>query len=548
MTRRMLINARHAAEVRVAVVDGPTLENYQVQVAEQGLTRGNIYRGRIANLQPALDAAFVDYGVGRHGFLAIQDVVPEAYYHPPERGKRPRIEQVLERGEPVVVQVSREPEGTKGAVLTTNLSLAGRYLVLTPFDATRGVSRKVEDEETRRALKQHAAGLEVPAGCGLIVRTNALDQNKAGLQRDLAALLRLWKQVENEARRGEGVRLLYDDQDLLRQALRDHLDAAIEEILVDDDEAFVRVEEVLHAYLPRGKARLERYRERMPLFARYGVEAQIEKIYDRVVPLPSGGSIVIDRTEAMTVVDVNSGKSTQAATQEASALRTDLEAAAEIARQLRLRDLGGLVVVDFIDLRSRKGRAQVEKALREAMKADRARAHVGRLSPNGLLEINRQRVQQALDLRTQRPCAVCGGTGRVPSPETVALQVLRRIEARAALDPLERVKLAVHPEVAQAFREARRAELEALERELDLRVEVVAAGRLRPAEQEIDWVLRPGGRAAVTVPSPADAADAAAPAAGRRPAAKKGRVRRPRGGRRRGRKRGGAATSASPPA
>ncbi len=491
-SRRMLIDAQRPEELRVAIVNGNTLESFHVDVAESGLTRGNIYRGTIANVQPSLNAAFIDYGVERHGFLSIQDVVPQAYYREPA-GAHPRIEEVLDRGKPIVVQVQKDAVGQKGAALTTNLSLAGRYLVLTPFDDVRGVSRKVEDEETRKKLKTLASRLDLPAGCGIIVRTNALDQTKATLSRDLAALLRLWKRVQAEATvggRGGGARLLYTDQDLIVQALRDHLDASIEEVLVDDDEAFLRAQSYMQAFMPRGKTRLVRYEERLPLFSRYELEAQIDRIHQRTVPLPSGGSIVIDGTEALTAIDVNSGRSTRANTQEETAVHTNLEAAPEVARQLRLRDIGGLIVVDFIDMRASRNQRKVEKALKDAMKEDKARASVGRISPNGLLEINRQRIRQALQLRTHRPCPTCGGSGTIASPEAVSLALLRRIEARAASGLVEAVKIGLHPELADAFQNGRRQELAELEREFDIRIEVNASPALHRAEEKVDWAYR----------------------------------------------------------
>jgi ribonuclease E len=485
----MLINAQRPEELRIAVVRDHTLENFQVDVAESGLTRGNIYRGSIVNIQPSLNAAFIDYGTERHGFLSIQDIVPEAYYHSP-RGGQPRIEEVLERGKPIVVQVARDAVGQKGASLTTSLSLAGRYLVLTPFDDTRGVSRKVEDEETRKKLKSLVANLELPPGCGVIVRTNALDQNKTAIGRDLAALLRLWKRVQAAALNGKSSRLLYSDQDLIVQALRDHLDSSIEEVLVDDDAAFQKVQAYVEAFLPRAKIRLERYDERVPLFSRFDLEPQIDRIYERRVELPSGGSIVIDGTEALTAVDVNSGRSTRAATQEETALHTNLEAATEVARQLWLRDIGGLVVVDFIDMRASKNQRRVEKAMKDAMKADKARSSVGRISPNGLLEINRQRIQQALQVRTHRPCPTCAGTGRLASPEMVTLSLLRRIEARAASGLVQGVRISLHPELADAMQNSRRQELAELEREFDLRIEVIAAAGLHRPEEQIEWFKR----------------------------------------------------------
>jgi len=485
----MLINAQRPEELRVAIVQGNVLENYKVDVAEAGLTRGNIYRGVIANIQPSLNAAFIDYGAERHGFLAIQDVVPEAFYRRP-KNPHPRIEEVLEKGKPIVVQVTKDPMGQKGAALTTSLSLAGRYLVLTPFDDTRGVSRKVEDEETRRKLKELAGSLDLPRGCGVILRTNALGQTKTTLARDLSALLRLWKRVQAAAIQGKGTRLLYSDQDLILQALRDYLDTSIAEVLVDDDEAYRKAQAYVDAFLPRSKTRLVRYSERLPLFSRYDLEPQIDRIYERRVELPSGGSIVIDATEALTAIDVNSGRSTRAATQEETALNTNLEAAAEVARQLRLRDLGGIVVVDFIDMRAAKNQRRVEKAVKDALKEDKARTTVGRISPNGLLEINRQRIQQALQLRTHRTCPTCNGVGSLASEEMVSLSILRRIEARAATGSIQGVRIGLHPELADALQNRYRRELAALEEEFDIEIEIAATPGLHRPDERIDWQKR----------------------------------------------------------
>jgi len=485
----MLINAQRPEELRVAIIDGNTLESYKVDVAESGITRGNIYRGTIANIQPSLNAAFIDYGAERHGFLAIQDVVPDAYYRQP-KGGHPRIEDVLEKNKPIVVQVVKDSVGQKGAALTTSLSVAGRYLVLTPFDNTRGVSRKVEDEDLRRKLKAIANGFDLPDGCGVIVRTNALEQTKATLSKDLSALLRLWKRVQTAAVQGKGTRLLYTDQDLILQALRDYLDNSVEEVLVDDDEAFEKAKAYMQAFMPRAKTSLIRYSDRLPLFARYGIEAQIDRVYDRQVELPSGGHIVIDPTEALTAVDVNSGRSTRAATQEETAVNTNMEAAREVARQLRLRDIGGLVVVDFIDMRASKNQRKVEKAVKDSMKIDKARSSIGRISQNGLLEINRQRIQQALQLRTHRPCPTCNGLGRLPSQEMVSLSLIRRIEAQAASGTIQGVRISLHPELADAMQNHYRKELAALEEEFDLQIEIIAAAGLHRPDEQVEWVRR----------------------------------------------------------
>jgi len=482
----MLINAQRTEEVRVAIMSGQTLDSYQLAVAEAGLLRGNIYRAVVANVNPTLNAAFVEFGGERQGMLQAHDVVADAYHRTPTGDHAQRIDRILERGRSVVVQVTKDPMGTKGAGVTTNLSFAGRYLVFTPFDDTRGISRKVEDEETRAEMREQADKLEVPKGSGIILRTNALGQTKAVLKSDLAALLRLWKRVQAEAAKGKGPRLLYSDQDIVVQALRDLLDSSIEEVLVDDDAVFEKAQAYMRASMPRAKTRLVRYTERMPLFSRYDVEPQIESIYSRTVKLPGGGAIVIDPTEALTSVDVNSAKASHGASQEESIFAVNREAAAEVARQLRLRDIGGLIVVDFIDMRSRKHQHEIEKAMRDAMKADKARSTVGRISPNGLLEINRQRLKQALALRTHRPCPTCTGTGTIPSPEFVSLRLLRSIEARAADGRLKAVRVGLHPELADALQNGRRQEIAALEREFDITIEINAMTSLHRSEERVE--------------------------------------------------------------
>jgi ribonuclease E len=487
----MLINAQRPEEVRVAVVSDRTLDAYDISAAESGLRRGNIYRAVVANLQPSLDAAFVDFGDEKDGLLRAEDVVPAAAHRKIEKGRRrARVDQLLERGRPVLVQVARDAVGKKGALVTTNLSIAGRYLVFMPYDETRGVSRKLEEEATRQTIRERLDQLELPEGCGVIARTNAGDQPKSALNRDLNALLRLWKKVRSEASSGKGPKLLYSDQDLILQVLRDSLDSSIHEVLVDDDEAYDKVHAYMRTFMPRAKTRLVRYAERMPLFSRFQLEHQIDRIYQRKVDLPTGGSIVIDPTEALTAIDVNSGRSKGGATQEDTAVATNLEAAREVARQLRMRDIGGLVVIDFIDMRSRKHQREVERAVREAMKDDRARFMVGRLSANGLMEINRQRLKKELKLRTHRACPTCSGTGSIASPELVGLNLLRRIETRAVTGRLKGVRVELHPELADALQNDRRDQLAALEREFEIRVEIIAATGLHRHEEHIEWFHR----------------------------------------------------------
>ncbi len=505
----MLINAQRPDEVRIAIITDNILDRYEVSATESGLCRGNIYRGVVANLQPSLDAAFVDFGAEKDGLLRADDVVSEAYHKKQTKTeKHPRIDHILERGRPIMVQVVRDGVGRKGALVTTNVSIAGRYLVLMPYDDVRGISRKV-DEEERQQVKERVAKLDLPEGCGVILRTNALDQPQRTLNRDLNALLRLWKKIRAEATIGKGPRLLYSDQDLIVQALRDSFDNSIEEILVDDDQAFEMAQGYMRTFMPRAVKRLIRYRDRMPLFSRYNLEEQIDRIYQRKVDLPSGGSIVIDGTEALTAIDVNSGRSTRGSSQEETAYKTNLEAAAEVARQLRLRDIGGLVVVDFIDMRSPKHQREIEKTMRDAMKDDKARTTASRISENGLLEINRQRLKKALQLRTHRPCPTCSGAGTVASPELIGLNILRRIETRAVTGRLGGVRVELHPELADALQNERRQELADLQREFDIDIDIIAASGLHRGEENIEWHDRTkdGEQATAAAVSAANLAD-----------------------------------------
>jgi len=509
MARKMLINATRPEEVRVAIVQDTTMEAYEVAASESGLIKGNIYRGIVVSVRPALEAAFVDIGTGKDALVRADDIVPEAMHRKHSGSGRPRIENILEKGKTITVQVTRDPIAHKGAQATTNVSLAGRYLVAMPYDDVRGVSRRTEDDEVRKAAKEKLASMDLPENLGIIVRTNALDQPKAALSRDLNALHRLWKKIKKEAGTGRGTKLLYSDQDLVVQALRDHLDSSITEVLIDDDEVFAKAKGYMASFMPRAKTRLIRYAERMPLFSKFELEDQIDRIYQRSVDLPSGGSIVIDGTEALTAIDVNSGRGTKGSSQEENAFRTNMQAASAVARQLRMRDIGGLIVVDFIDMRASKNNREVEKTLRDAMKSDKARHSVSKISANGLLEINRQRIKKALQLRSHRPCPTCSGSGTIASSELVGLSLLRRIEARAATGRLLSVSIELHPELADALQNERRQELASLEREFDIRIEVIAASGLHRSEEHIEWVKREERRSFQEAPATQAAVSAA---------------------------------------
>ncbi len=487
MTRRILINGRRAEELRVAIVDNQTLEDFEIETKRSGLLRNNIYRGVVANIAPSLNAAFVDFGDSKNGFLAFNDVVESVYCKNVPNASR--ISDVLTIGQTLIVQVIKDATGLKGAQVTTNISLAGRYLVLRPKDAKSGVSRKV-DEDARADLTQKVRSLDLPEGYGCIVRTNAMDQSRAILLRDAKVLVQLWHKIEAECARGKGPALLYNDQDIVVQAMRDYFDSTINEVLIDDKSCYERALAYVRATFAGGDEKLRLYDNKMPLFTRFGIEKQIDQIYAREVQLPSGGFIVIDPTEALTAIDVNSAHSTKRETQDLTAYHTNLEAAVEIGRQLRMRDIGGLIVIDFIDMRSGKHQRDVERVMRNAMARDKARNKVERISANGLLEINRQRISQTLAQRTHLVCPTCGGRGFIPSADAIGLNLIREIDARAVNGELGGAIIKLHPDIAEQVQNVRRRDFAQLENEYDIRIEIVASKDMSRGEESIEWLTK----------------------------------------------------------
>ncbi|HSR10706.1 MAG TPA: Rne/Rng family ribonuclease, partial [Thermodesulfobacteriota bacterium] len=432
MIKKMLINAQDPEEVRMAIVEDGVLSELIIEPSSPGPSRGDIYKSRIINIEPSLQAAFVDYGEARHGFLPFSEIHPDYYSSPPQEKEgepRPRIKDLIRRNQEILVQLERGEMGTKGAALTSYVSLPGRYLVLMPGSNGGGISRKIEEEKERRKIKEIVKELEVPPGMGLIVRTAGLDRAKSDLTKDLQYLLQLWDTIREKSEKTHAPGLIYRERDLVIRSLRDYFSPDFEEILIDHREVFNQAREFLRLFMPRYLGKVKLYSEKRPLFSKYELEKQVETIYQRKVPLKSGGSIVVDPAEALVAVDVNSGKATQGRGMEDTAYQTNLEAADEIARQLRLRDLGGLVVIDFIDMYDRKHKMEVERSLRNALKRDKARMEVGRISRFGLLELSRQRIRSALGEKSLVPCSFCEGIGRVKSTESAALAVLRRVRA-----------------------------------------------------------------------------------------------------------------------
>ena len=428
--KRMLINANHDEESRVAIVEDGYLHELDIESASKALTKSNIYKGKITKVEASLQAAFVEYGSARQGFLSLNEIHPDYWKEGVDKTSNPRnlnIQDILAPKQEILVQVVKEERGNKGAALTTQISLAGRYLVLSPNTTRGGISRKLSDED-RRSMKEILAQLEVPDNMGLIIRTAGKDQNLEALQRDYSYLRRLWDEIRIKSETTPSPALIYLEGDLATRAIRDHFSDDVEEIWVDNHEIYTRTKAFVHAVLPGKEKLVKLYRGKKPLFRHYSIERQCEEIHEREIRLPSGGSIVLDPTEALTAIDINSARATKGKHIDDTALAINLEAAEEIARQLRIRDIGGLIVIDFIDMANRKHGQQVEDILRKACKNDKARIQFARISRFGLLEMSRQRLHPSVRESTTEVCPRCQGRGSVRTVESMALQMLTRME------------------------------------------------------------------------------------------------------------------------
>jgi ribonuclease E len=430
--KRMLVNATQREELRVAMVDGQKLYDLDIEVPSREQRKSNIYKGRITRIEPSLEACFVDFGVQRHGFLPLKEISSEYFVKQPESSDRVQIREVLREGQEIVVQVDKEERGTKGAALTTFISLAGRFIVLMPNNpGAGGVSRRIQGEE-RDSVRQSLEDLQIPDGMGCIVRTAGIGRSTEELKWDLDYLLRVWEAIKQVVVTRPAPFLIYQEGNAIVRALRDYFSNDIGEILIDNPAIYQEAVEFMERVLPHNLKKLKLYEDdTVPLFTRYQIESQIESAYGHKVQLPSGGSIVIDRTEALTAIDINSARSTKGEDIEETALNTNLEAADEIGRQLRIRDLGGLVVVDFIDMGPQRNQREVEDRLRAAVRHDRARIQIGKISRFGLLEMSRQRLRPSLEEATQSVCPRCSGAGNIRSVESLALAVLRLVGEEA---------------------------------------------------------------------------------------------------------------------
>lgn len=489
--KRMLINATQAEELRVALVDGQKLYDFDIEVPSKEQKKSNIYKGIVTHVEPSLEAAFINYGAEKHGFLPFKEISP--LYRQPQDGaendgRRPAIKDLIKEGQEIVVQIEKEERGNKGAALTTYISLAGTYLVLMPNNPKAGgISRRIEGE-TRSDLREVMTALEIPESMGLIVRTAGCGKNAEELQWDLNYLLQLWEAIERSANEHSAPFLVFQESNVIIRALRDHLRGNIDEILIDNEDSFKLVQNFLKQVMPHFLPKAKLYQDAVPLFNRYQIESQIEVAYGREVSLPSGGSLVIDHTEALTSIDINSARATKGSDIEETALNTNLEAAEEIARQLRLRDLGGLFVIDFIDMMSNKNQKTVENHLRDALKIDRARIQTSRISRFGLLEMSRQRMRPSLGDSTQLPCPRCKGQGTIRNVESVALSVLRILEEEAMKKGTEKVIAHLPIECATFLLNEKRSAIEQIENRLKVGIVILPSKHLETPAYDIERI------------------------------------------------------------
>lgn len=495
MTTKMLINAVETEEYRVAIIRDGLLDGFHIETSAVEPRIGNIYKGVVERVESSLQACFVNFGGDRNGFLPAGEIHPEYYLDTYDLSKGqtvPPINKVLKKGQELLIQVTKEMPGRKGAQLTTYLSLASRYLVLMP-GSTGGISKKIEDEKERLRLKSIMSHLKVPEDIGYIVRTVAMKQNKRELSRDLNGLLRMWKNIKANVKEAPPISLIHKEQDICHRTLRDYFTSEISEVLVDDKETYAKVRSYMKIFSPRHQRRVKLYKEKRPIFAHYEIEKQIETIYSSRVPLKSGGSIVIDPTEALISIDVNSGRGRTGKDVESTAFKTNIEAASEIGRQLRLRDMGGLVVIDFIDMRDRNHIREVEKLVREKTKEDRAKIDTTHISKFGILELSRQRLRPSIESRSYQICDYCQGRGIVPSVEAASVSFLRRIWMGASNKGVTQVKGVLPVEVATYLQNKKRKELAEFESRYGVDIVLQGDPALPPGSGKLEFSEEDGG-------------------------------------------------------
>jgi len=481
MTREMLINVAESEECRVAVVENGGLEELYLERASLGSHVGNIYKGKVVNIESGIQAAFIDFGIGRNGFLHISDLHPRYFPGGDKDGsdkigrrksnkERHPIQKCLHKGDELVVQVTKEGLSTKGPTLSTYIALPGKYLVMMPWMKKHGVSQKIENDEERVRLRGILDKCRFGKSMGFIIRTAAEGCSKRDIQQDLRYLNRLWKVIESRIKKEQGPCELYQESDLVIRTLRDVFNSKISKVICDSEKVVQKIKDFFSLAMPRLKGKVVYYDGKVPLFHKYKIENEIAKVQSRTVELKGGGTIVIEQTEALVAIDVNSGRYRRQQSAEQTAYRINLEAAGEIARQLRLRDLGGLIVCDFIDMHNEKHRREVEKKFRESVKLDRARSRILRTSRFGLIEMTRQRIRPSLQSSTYLSCPHCNGTGYVKSQESLAIEIIRLLNLSASKDQVKRVELSVSPQVADYLQNEKRTAIAHIEQLSDKRI------------------------------------------------------------------------------
>ncbi|MFA5112450.1 MAG: Rne/Rng family ribonuclease [Desulfobaccales bacterium] len=538
--RKMFVNAADPEEFRVAIVEEGQLEDLALESASREPTKANIYKGIVVNIEPGLQAAFVHYGGERHGFLPLPEVHPDYYLEKPQSKAKTKIQRVLRKGQELIVQVYKEESATKGAYLSTYISLPGRRLVLLPKQSHLGVSRKIEKEEERQRLKDLTQKLGLPSEMGLIIRTAGETSKTQDLAKDMKYLIKLWENIKEAAATQPAPCLLHRDLDLITRTVRDYFSPDINTILVDNKDVYQTLRTFILEMAPRHVQALKLYKDKLPIFTRYQLEDQLDLIYAERVPLKSGGSIVINPTEALVSIDVNSGRCISQKELEDTALKTNLEAAEEVARQLRLRDLGGLVVIDFIDMKDKKHQKEVEQTLKQSLKKDKARVTVGHLSKFGLLELSRQRLRPTAEIGAYSVCPTCQGRGRIKKVDILSLGLLREISTHVVQNPIQEVRVLAPLEVSNFLLNQKRRDISTLEEEFNLKIVVRAKEGLGPEDIQVEYLKRetPEAKPAVEVKPLAEAAPEAKPAPEAK-AASEAKPRRP-SSRRRGPRRAAA--------
>lgn len=483
--KRMLINAAEEEETRVAVTNNGLLTELYVERNTEEKFVGNIYKGRIANIEPAIQAAFVDFGRDKNGFLHLSDIMPAYVRSGNNRNDRRSVQDCLKKGQEVIVQITKDQIGTKVPTLTTYISIPGRYVVLMPSVNKCGVSKKIDDEKERRRIRRILREINPPGGMGYIARTAGVGRSKNEIARDIDYLLKLWKAILKRVQRDVSPVTLYKESDLVIRSLRDVLNDSFDELVIDQYEVYQHALDFLKLVMPDFRAKVRFYPGPVPMFHKHGLERQIEQVQSKRVDLKSGGSIILEQTEAMVSIDVNSGKYKEKTSLEETAYRTNLEAAEEITRQLKLRDLGGLVVCDFIDMMDAKHRTSLERAFRDGMRDDRARIRVGRISRFSLIELTRQRQRESLKRTTYKQCPYCAGSGYVKMIESVVLELVRGIRGRLAESTPHKLEIIAHPEVTEYLQRKKKRTLQDWQKRFKTNVHIRSARYYRVDEYRI---------------------------------------------------------------